>query len=118
MRRFTLNVLLLVLLLLSIVSCAQKRLEPEITKGGILFSFYAPLAKSVTISGSFNEWDIHKDKLLGPDKNGVWSGVIPLRAGRYEYLFIVDGKDWHPDPAIPAVDDGFGGKNSVLFVRE
>jgi 1,4-alpha-glucan branching enzyme len=82
----------------------------------VLFFFYAPKAKSVTISGSFNAWDSHKDSMSGPDNNGVWSGVIPLHAGRYEYLFIVDGKDWQPDPSVPAVDDGFGGKNSVLFV--
>lgn len=117
MRRFSLNVLLLVVFLLSIAGCAQKRLGPEITKDGILFSFYAPTARSVTISGNFNAWDIHKDRMSGPDKNGVWSVVIPLREGRYEYLFIVDGK-WRPDPSVPAVDDGFGGKNSVLFVPE
>jgi 1,4-alpha-glucan branching enzyme len=117
MRRYSLNVLLLVVFLLSIAGCAQKRLGPEITKDGILFTFYAPTAKSVAISGSFNAWDIQKDRLSGPDKNGVWSGVITLREGRYEYLFIVDGT-WQPDPSVPAVDDGFGGKNSVLFVPE
>jgi 1,4-alpha-glucan branching enzyme len=117
MRRLSLNVLLLAVFLLSIVGCAPKRLGPEITKDGILFSFYAPTAKSVTISGSFNAWDVHKDWLSGPDKNGVWSDVIPLHEGRYEYLFIVDGK-WQPDPSVPAVDDGFGGKNSIFIVPE
>jgi 1,4-alpha-glucan branching enzyme len=116
MRRFFLNVLLLILLLLSIVNCAPKRLGPEITTDGILFHFYAPSAKSVTISGSFNAWDTHKNRLSGPDNNGVWYIVIPLPEGRYEYLFIVDGKKWQPDPSVPEVDDGFGGKNSVLLI--
>jgi hypothetical protein len=31
---------------------------------------------------------------------------------------VVNGKEWQPDPSVPAVDDGFGGKNSVLFVPE
>ena len=117
MRRLSLNVLLLAVFLLSIAGCAQKRLGPEITKDGVLFTFYAPTAKSVTISGSFNAWDVHKDRLSGPDKSGVWSVVIPLREGRYEYLFIVDGK-WLPDPSVPAVDDGFGGKNSVVVIEK
>jgi 1,4-alpha-glucan branching enzyme len=118
MRRFSLNVLILVVFLLSIAGCVQKRLGPEITKDGILFTFYAPTAKSITISGSFNAWDIHKDRMSGPDNNGVWSGIIPLREGRYEYLFIVDGKEWQPDPSVPAVDDGFGGKNSVVVIEK
>jgi 1,4-alpha-glucan branching enzyme len=118
MRRFSLNVLFLILLLLSIVNCVPKRLGPEITKNGILFSFNAPSAKSVTISGSFNAWDTHKNRLSGPDNNGIWNIIIPLPEGRYEYLFIVDGKKWQPDPSVPEVDDGFGGKNSVLIVPE
>jgi 1,4-alpha-glucan branching enzyme len=117
MRRFSLNVLLLAVFLLSIAGCAQKHRGPEITKDGILFIFYAPTAKSVTISGSFNAWDIRKGRLSGPDKSGVWSVVIPLPEGRYEYLFIVDGK-WLPDPSVPAVDDGFGGKNSVVVIEK
>ena len=103
---------------LFIAGCAPKRPGPQLTKEGLLFSFYAPAAKSVTIAGSFNAWDIHKDKLAGPDKNGVWRAVIPLRQGRYEYLFVLNGKDWQPDPGVPAVDDGFGGKNSVLLAPE
>lgn len=118
MRRFSLNVLILVVFLLSIAGCAPKRLGPEIMKDGILFTFYAPSAKSVAISGSFNAWDIHKDRMSGPDNKGVWSDVIPLREGRYEYLFIVDGKDWQPDPSVTSVDDGFGGKNSVVVIEK
>jgi 1,4-alpha-glucan branching enzyme len=117
MHSLSRNVLFLILISLSIAGCAQKRLGPEITKDGILFSFYAPTAKNVAIAGSFNAWDIHKNRMSGPDKSGVWSAVIPLPEGRYEYLFNKDGK-WLPDPSVPEVDDGFGGKNSVLFVPE
>jgi 1,4-alpha-glucan branching enzyme len=118
MQSLSRNVLFLILIFLSIAGCAQKRLGPEITKGGVLFTFDSPTAKSVAIAGSFNAWDFHKNRMSGPDKNGVWSIVIPLREGRYEYLFVVNGKEWQPDPSVLAVDDGFGGKNSVLFVPE
>ena len=110
--------ILLIVFFSSFAGCAPKRLGPQITKDGVFFSFYAPAAKSVTIAGSFNAWDIHKNRLSGPDKNGVWSAVIPLHQGRYEYLFVLNGKDWQPDPSVPAVDDGFGGKNSVLLAPE
>lgn len=101
-----------------LVACGLKYPGPEMTREGVSFSFYAPQAKSVSIAGSFNAWDIHKDRLSGPDQKGMWSIVIPLHEGRYEYLFIVDEKNWQPDPSVPEVDDGFGGKNSVLLIGE
>ncbi len=99
-----------------ITACATTHPGPLLTKDGVSFSFYAPHAKAVAIAGSFNAWNTKANSLTGPDKNGFWSIVVPLHEGRYEYLFLVDGKDWHPDPSMPGVDDGFGGKNSVLVV--
>jgi 1,4-alpha-glucan branching enzyme len=99
-----------------IASCGPKHPGPEITSGGVSFTVSAPQARSVAIAGSFNTWNIHNNRLSGPDKNGMWSIVLPLPEGRYEYLFIVDGTKWQPDPAVPEVDDGFGGKNSVLVI--
>ncbi len=99
-----------------IASCQPRYPGPEMTNAGVSFTFSAPGAKSVAIAGSFNSWDPHKDELSGPDKNGIWRIVLPLAEGRYEYLFIVDGTSWQPDPAVPQVDDGFGGKNSVIVI--
>src|SRR5512143_1835388 len=101
-----------------ITACGPKHLGPEMTRDGVSFTFYAPEAKNVAIAGTFNAWDIHKNRLSGPDKEGYWRIVIPLPEGRYEYLFIVDGKKWHPDPSVPEIDDGFGGKNSVLVIGD
>jgi 1,4-alpha-glucan branching enzyme len=101
-----------------IAACGPKHAGPEITMDGVSFTFYAPEAKSVAIAGSFNAWDRHKYSLSGPDKKGFWSIVIPLSEGRYEYLFIVDGKKWLRNPTVPEVDDGFGGKNSVLLIGD
>lgn len=108
----------LILLCSSLIGCAPRHLRPEITSDGVLFPFYAPTAKSVTITGSFNEWDLQKNRLTGPDNHGVWTIILPLPQGRYEYLFVINEKDWQPDPSVPTVDDGFGGKNSVLLVSE
>ena len=101
-----------------LAACGPKHPGPEMTKEGVYFTFSAPKAKSVAITGSFNAWDIRKDRLSGPDKHGVWSIVLPLRDGRYEYLFVINEKNWQPDPFVPEVDDGFGKKNSVLLVGE
>jgi 1,4-alpha-glucan branching enzyme len=104
--------------ILLVAACAPMHPGPEMTRDGVAFSFYAPGAKKVGIAGNFNAWNMYKDSLSGPDKKGLWTIVIPLHQGRYEYLFIVDGKKWQPDPSVPEVDDGFGGKNSVLLVPE
>jgi hypothetical protein len=37
-----------------------------------------------------------------------------LPAGQHQYAFVVDGARWVADPGAPAVDDGFGRRNSVL----
>jgi 1,4-alpha-glucan branching enzyme len=113
-----LTIISMILLCSMIVACEPKYPGPEMTSQGVSFSYYAPKAKSVAIAGSFNAWDIHKDILSGPDKKGMWSIVIPLHQGRYEYLYVLNKKVWHPDPSVPEVDDGFGGKNSVLLIRE
>ncbi len=99
-----------------LLSCEPRYPGPQMTNAGVSFTFSAPEAKSVAIAGTFNSWDKRKDKLSGPDRNGMWRIVLPLPEGRYEYLFIVDGKHWKPDPAVPQVDDGFGGKNSVVVI--
>ncbi len=109
-------ILLLIVCCSLLAACVPKYPGPEMTDAGVSFTFFAPQAKSVAIAGTFNSWDTHRDELSGPDKNGIWHIVLPLPEGRYEYLFIVDGTKWQPDPAVPQVDDGFGGKNSVLLM--
>jgi 1,4-alpha-glucan branching enzyme len=111
-----LSIISILFFCLLISACGPRRLGPELTKDGVSFTFYAPEARSVAIAGTFNAWDTHKNRLSGPDNNSVWHIIIPLPEGRYEYLFIVDGKKWQPDPVVPEVDDGFGGKNSVLLI--
>jgi glycosidase len=47
--------------------------------------------------------------------DGVWRVSVTLAPGSHLYKFVVDGASWIHDPANPhAVDDGHGGRNSVL----
>lgn len=80
------------------------------------FSLVAPGAGSVALVGSFNQWDRDRHRLDGPDRAGRWTISIPLLPGRHEYLFLVDGSIWVPDTTAPVVDDGMGGRNSVVIV--
>lgn len=70
-------------------------------------------AQSVAIAGTFNRWNT--DKVPMRKKDGVWTAVLVLPVGSYEYMFIEDGKRWVTDPLAPLTrDDGFGGRNAVL----
>jgi 1,4-alpha-glucan branching enzyme len=76
-----------------------------------------PGAKSVQVAGSFNGWTPEKAP-LEPKGDGRWVGDLSVAPGRYEYLFVVDGR-WLPDPkASESVQNPFGGRNSVLTVLE
>ena len=35
------------------------------------------------------------------DGDGVWTGLLELEPGRYEYKFVVDGASWEPDAGNP-----------------
>lgn len=50
-------------------------------------------------------------------EDGVWELRVPLGPGRYEYLFLVDGRFWELDPANPErAPDGSGGFVSLFVV--
>ncbi len=112
----TLRTFIYITLFVFIAGCAPKSLAPVVLQDGIRFSYSAPSAKSVSIAGSFNHWDPRSNALTGPDRNGVWTIALPLPPGRYEYRYVVNGKDWFLDPSAPSVDDGLGDRNSILVV--
>lgn len=97
-------------------ACAAAPRGPELLADGVRFTFSAPAAESVAITGTFNRWDLRGQPLIGPDSCGVWSITLPLPPGRYEYAFIVNNAVWTTDPGASFADDGFGGTNSVIEV--
>ncbi|HEY3219153.1 MAG TPA: isoamylase early set domain-containing protein [Gemmatimonadales bacterium] len=80
----------------------------------VRFVLVAPEAREVSLAGTFNQWDAHATPLVRTSPNGVWTATLTLPAGQHQYAFVVDGARWVPDPGAPAVDDGFGRRNSVL----
>lgn len=84
----------------------------------VIFSLYAPHAKSAEIIGNFNFWQTGTVTLAGPDEKGMWRVKVPLPANltRIEYVYWVDGASRRVDPAQPVVQDEFSGENNVLVV--
>jgi hypothetical protein len=85
----------------------------------VQFMLVAPNASSVSVVGDFNDWDPAATPLREAADAGVWTITVPLAAGRHQYVFMVNGTRWTPDPAAPlAVEDSFGMPNSVITVGE
>ena len=71
--------------------------------------------QSVSVAGSFNGWN---PALVPMSQEGrVWSAILVLPAGTYEYMFLENGERWVTDPLAPRTrEDGFGGRNAVLDI--
>ena len=95
-------------------------LTPGVAQGIANFVGHFPGARSVEVVGSFNDWSRGVLHLNDDDGDGIWHAEAVLPAGQHEYMFVVDGERWVPDPlAGRYVDDGFGAgqQNSLLIVR-
>lgn len=83
----------------------------------VRFVLQSPAARTVSLAGDFNGWSVQRTPLTDPDGDGVWTVTLPLRPGRYQYKFLVDGQRWTVDPGAPThLPDGFGGQNSLLVL--
>lgn len=84
----------------------------------ILVRFEVPVsgAGNVFLVGDFTQWETGRLPLRDENRDGVWEITVRLEKGRvYAYNFLIDGTTWITDPSVTnQVDDGFGGKNSVI----
>jgi hypothetical protein len=124
-------ILTAVLVIAVVAGCSYFELRsrvsgPSVQPEGIRFLYYAPAATRVQLAGNWpeNNWargdgsvgeaDIG---LMKVNKDGLWEIVVPLDAGRYQYLFWVDEATWHLDPGNPEeVSGGPNGVASLLLV--
>jgi hypothetical protein len=83
----------------------------------VRFELDAPGARSVSLAGSFNGWNDSTIAFSRSADGARWTVTVALPPGEHQYLFVVDGHRWVPDPAAHAqVQDEFGQTNSVLVV--
>ncbi|NBW36011.1 MAG: alpha-amlyase [Cytophagia bacterium] len=73
---------------------------------------YKGRAKEVKIKGEFNGWNANQT-ILTPS-NEVFQSTLNLKPGRYQYLFVVDGREIRDPENKDSVENGMGGWNSVL----
>ena len=93
-----------------------RRLMEESARYEVPFLLAAPGARRVSVVGDFNGWDPAATPLV-QDRSGVWTTLVPMRAGRHSYAFLVDDGVWTLDPRAPrATDPDLGTQHSVLLV--
>ncbi|MCZ8214903.1 MAG: alpha-amylase family glycosyl hydrolase, partial [Cyclobacteriaceae bacterium] len=73
---------------------------------------YKGLAKEVKIKGEFNGWNANQTILTL--SNEVFQSTLNLKPGRYQYLFVIDGREIRDPENKDSVENGMGGWNSVL----
>jgi len=79
------------------------------------FAIEAPGAKTVYVTGSFNDWSLDENCRLR-ETEGLWEVDIPLEPGIHEYQFIVDGV-WREDPHNARKErNPYGDNNSLVEV--
>jgi len=82
-------------------------------KKSVTFTLDAPSGWSVSIGGTFNNWE-PQAMAKGPDAR--WRIIMRLAPGTYEYKFLVD-TEWRDDPNNPRkTPNAQGGFNSVCDV--
>jgi chromosome partitioning protein len=86
----------------------------------VVVRFRDPEAGEVRIAGDFNGWIPDRGVESRLDDGGgerVWTKVLHLPPGTYQYRYVVDG-EWRQDPENPRFVAGpVGGRNSLLVVR-
>lgn len=83
----------------------------------VTFTLSCPAADSVSLIGSFNQWNPRGFEMSSPGEEKVWVLELKLPQGRHEYAFLVNGEVVLSDPTSPFTEsDGFGNQNSIIFV--
>ena len=91
-------------------SFAVEPIEPGLYR----FVLRIPGARTVELSGDFNEWTPTSMTQSAPD---VWEVAMPLNAGTHRVNVRVNGDRWSAPPGLPAVRDEFNGTVGILVIR-
>ena len=80
------------------------------------FTFHAPEAKEVYLTGEFNYWST-SSLPMRKDKDGIWKTEIKLPPGRYEYKYFADRAWVEEIPGEEMIPNPFGTQNVVISVK-
>ncbi len=91
-------------------------LGAAVAEGAVTFGLWAPHAKSVAVTGDFNNWN-KKGIALEPDGSGNWFASVAEAGPGSEYQFIILGADGERrqriDPRARRVTQSVG--NSIVY---
>jgi len=95
------------------VTAATAGAEDEMRVVRLVYESRDPAVRTVRVAGTFNDWD--PEGVVMERKGDLWTAVLILPRGTYEYMYVEDDGRWVTDPlALQTRDDGFGRKNAVL----
>jgi len=99
------------------VAAVKQVAEAKSNKKRVNFEIEAGIGKTVSVAGSFNDWDATAKVLVDKNGDGVYTGTMMLAPGVYEYKYVVDG-DWRLDERNSNfAPNDLGTLNSVLVVE-
>lgn len=99
-------------------SAASRSPRRAQTKQSVSFEYFDPSARTVTLVGTFNNWD-KEARPLKRDAGGLWKVSVKLEPGTYQYKFVVNGERWEEDPLnLHRESNEHGTCNSVRKVGE
>lgn len=82
----------------------------------VTFTVRAEPGSKVFIAGAFNDWDPTAKELVDKKNDGLFSCILCLPKGSYEYKFVINGT-WCADPECTDwVQNSMGTLNSVKIV--
>jgi 1,4-alpha-glucan branching enzyme len=82
----------------------------------VKFQFKSSHAATVALVGDFNGWNTTTHQMKRGRGNS-WTLEVDLPPGRYQYKFVVDGREWWNDPESPKAPNIWGTVNSYVDVR-
>lgn len=90
------------------------RREPR--KEAVLFEYFDPAAKVVTLAGEFNQWN-PTGKPMKRSPGGLWTVTMRLAPDTYQYKFVINGERWEEDPLnLTRIGNEHGSFNSSIQV--
>lgn len=82
----------------------------------VVLTLAADAGSDVFVAGEFNGWDPAAKRMVDKDGSGIYSAVLALAPGEYEYKFVINGI-WCVDPNCREWrQNSLGTLNSVLRV--
>ena len=98
----------------------RTKLGPALVPGGVLFRVNPrPGTFSLTVAGTFNQWDPTVSILTNNPVLRVWEGFVKMpHKGKIRFKYIRNGREWVTDPFTDTDSDGYGSKNSVFNLEK